>query len=203
MISNSESQIIYKQTSEVLEQWTGRHTQNYYELKHIFQLLNAFTKDQYQGDGLILSLKELGRSWQPVKRLGTLFISLLCLVISVTLVSVLICQKFHFAPQDRFGEVADWACEDQLSGKEHPICHTTNDFYQVLNLPSLNSAISLDKAKIFESLSLSKSLKEVSLCTRPCSAQGKSTSQQLTQSDDSERFQFDDELDTLMPDLDS
>ena len=56
---------------------------------------------------------------------------------------------------------------------------------------------------MFESLSLSKSLKEVSLCTRTCSTQGESTSQQLTQSDDSERFQFDDELDTLMRDLDS
>ena len=57
VISNSESQIIYKQISEVLEQWTGRHTQNYYELKHIFQLLNAFAKDQYQGDELNLVLK--------------------------------------------------------------------------------------------------------------------------------------------------
>ena len=141
---------------------------------------------------LILSLKELGRSWQPVKHLGTLFTSLLCLVISMTLVSVSICQKFPFTPPDRFGEVADWACEDQLSGKEHPIHQTTNDFYQVLNLSSL------DTAKIFESLSLSKSLEEVSLCSRPCSTQGESTSQQLTQSDDSERFQFDDELDTLM-----
>ena len=55
--SNSESQIIYNQISEVLEQWTGRHSQNYYELKHIFQLLNAFAKDQYQGDGLNLVLK--------------------------------------------------------------------------------------------------------------------------------------------------
>ena len=59
----------------------------------------------------------------------------------------------------------------------------------------------MDKAKILESLSLSKSLEEVSLCTRPCSPQGESTSQQLTQSDDSERFQFDDELDTLMQDF--
>ena len=29
VISNSESQIIYNQIWEVLEQWTGRHTQNY------------------------------------------------------------------------------------------------------------------------------------------------------------------------------
>ena len=57
MISNSESQVIYNQISEVLEQWTGRHTQNYYKLKHIFQLLNVFAKAQYQGDGLNLVLK--------------------------------------------------------------------------------------------------------------------------------------------------
>ena len=57
VFSNSESQIIYNQILEVLEQWTGRHSQNYYKLKHIFQLLNAFAKNQYQGDGLNLVLK--------------------------------------------------------------------------------------------------------------------------------------------------
>ena len=50
---------------------------------------------------------------------------------------------------------------------------------------------------------LSKSLDEVSLCARPSSTQGESTSQQLTQSDDSERFQYDDEMDILMQHLDS
>ena len=114
VVSNSESQIIYNQISEVLEQWTGRHSQNYYELKHIFQSLNAFAKDQYQGDGLNLVLKRARMSWQPAKRLGTLFVSLLCLVISVILVSVSTHQKFHFGPPDHFGEVADWECEDQL-----------------------------------------------------------------------------------------
>ena len=152
---------------------------------------------------LILSLKELVMSWQLAKRLGTLFVSLLCLVIFVILVSVSTDPKFHFDPPDHLGEVADWECEDQLSGKEHPIHQTTNDIYQVLNLPSLNSAISTDKAKIFKSWSLSKSLEEVSLCSRPCSTQSKSTSQQLTQSDDTERFQFDYEMDTLMQNLDS
>ena len=38
-----DSQVICKQISEVLDQWTGRRTQNYFELKHIFQLLNAFS----------------------------------------------------------------------------------------------------------------------------------------------------------------
>ena len=75
VVSNSESQIIYNQISEVLEQWTGRHSQNYYELKHIFQLLNAFAKDQYQGDGLNLVLKRAGdvlaaskTSWNFVRK---------------------------------------------------------------------------------------------------------------------------------------
>ena len=57
VVSSSEFRVIYDQISEVLEQWTGRHTQNYYELKHIFQLLNAFAKDQYHGEGLNLVLK--------------------------------------------------------------------------------------------------------------------------------------------------
>ena len=57
VISNSESQVINNQILEVLEQWTGRHTQNYYKLKYIFQFLNVFAKDQYQRDGINLVLK--------------------------------------------------------------------------------------------------------------------------------------------------
>ena len=34
-MSNTESQLICNQISEVLEQWSGRRTQNYFELKHI------------------------------------------------------------------------------------------------------------------------------------------------------------------------
>ena len=41
------------------------------------------------------------------------------------------------------------------------------------------------------------------MCARPSSTQGEPTSQQLTQSDDSERFQHDDEMDILMQHLDS
>ena len=50
---------------------------------------------------------------------------------------------------------------------------------------------------------MSKSLDEVNLCARPTSIQGEPTSQQLTQSDDSERFHYDDEMDILMQHLDS
>ena len=69
-------------------------------------------------------------------------------------------------------------------------------------MPSLNDDIVLDKTKIFKSLLLSKSLVEVNLCNRPSSTQGESTSVQFTQTDDSQRFQFDDEMDMLIQDLD-
>ena len=55
---NPDAQIICRQISEVLQQWTGRHTQNYFELKHISQLLNAFSEDRYQGSGLCLVLRK-------------------------------------------------------------------------------------------------------------------------------------------------
>ena len=54
---DSDSQVICKQISDVLEQWTGRHTQNYFELKHIFQLWNAFSAERYHGNGLNLVLQ--------------------------------------------------------------------------------------------------------------------------------------------------
>ena len=57
VIPNSDSQVIYKQISDVLEQWTGRHTQNYFELKYVSQLLNAFSEDHYQRNGLNLVLQ--------------------------------------------------------------------------------------------------------------------------------------------------
>ena len=148
--------------------------------------------------------RELERSWLLVKRLGTFrFVSLLFLAISVTLGFVLIRQKFHFVPPDHFGEVADLECGVQLSEKGHLNHRTTNSLHEVLNVSSLNSAISLDKSKILKNLLLSKSLDEETLCARPSSTQGEPTSQQLTQSDDSERFQYDDEMDILMQHLDS
>ena len=62
--------------------------------------------------------RELERFWQLVKRLGTLFVSLLFLVISLTLGFVLIHQKFHFVPLDHFGEAADLECEVHLFEKK-------------------------------------------------------------------------------------
>ena len=54
---NSDSQVICKQISNVLDQWTGRRTQNYFELKHIFQLLNTFSAECYHVNGLKLVLQ--------------------------------------------------------------------------------------------------------------------------------------------------
>ena len=111
---------------------------------------------------------------------------------------VLTHQKFHFAPPDHFREVADLECRVQLSGEGHLNHQTTNSLHKVLNVSSLDSAISSDKSKILKNLLLSKSLDKVNLCARPTSTQGEPTSQQLTQSDDSERFHYDDEMDILM-----
>ena len=57
VIPNPDAQIICKQIAEVLQHWTGRRTQNYFELNHISQLLNAFAEDRYQGNGLRLVLQ--------------------------------------------------------------------------------------------------------------------------------------------------
>ena len=54
---DSDSQVICKQISDVLDQWTGRRAQNYFELKHIFQLFNTFSAERYHGNGLNLDLQ--------------------------------------------------------------------------------------------------------------------------------------------------
>ena len=54
---DSDTQVICKQISDVLEQWTGTRAQNYFELKHIFQLLNTFSAERYHGNGLNLVLQ--------------------------------------------------------------------------------------------------------------------------------------------------
>ena len=161
-----------------------------------------FLKNVIMEMASILFCRELGKSLQPAKRHGTLFVNLLFPVIFATLGFVLIHQKFPFVLPDHFGEAVDLGCEIQSLGKGQINCQTTNDCHQVSNFSSLNSAIALDKSKIFKRLLLSKSLEEVNLCNRASSTQGESTSEQLTQSDDSQRFQFDEEMDMLMQNLD-
>ena len=127
----------------------------------------------------------------------------LFLVIFVILGSVLTHQKFPFALPNHFGKAVDSGCEVQSLEKEQINLPTINNCFQVSNASSLNCAITLDKSKIFKSLSLSKSLEKVNLSNRSSSTQGESTSEQLTQSGDYQRFQFDEEMNTLMQDLDN
>ena len=94
---DSDSQVICKQISDILEQWTGRHTQNYFELKQIFQLLNAFSAERYHGNGLNLVLQRARKvlaasktSWNFVRK-ATVSGDLL-----VILGSVLILTKVSF-----------------------------------------------------------------------------------------------------------
>ena len=72
VISDPNPDVICKQISEVLEQWTGRRTQNYFELKHISQLLNSLSEENYQGNGLNLLLcttREASKtSWNFVRK---------------------------------------------------------------------------------------------------------------------------------------
>ena len=87
--------------------------------------------------------------------------------------------------------------------KSEPTNHQIiNNSFHASSLLSLNDDIVLDKTEIFKSLLLSKSLVEVNLCNRPTSTQGESTSVHFTRTVDSERFQFDDEMDMLMQDFD-
>lgn len=149
---------------------------------------------------LILSFGEPEKSWQPAKRLGTLFVNLLFLVTFVTLVFVSTRQKFLFVPPDHFGEVLDLECVVQLSGKKQAsLTQATHDSFV---FPHLNSLISLNNSEIYRNLNLATSLDDVSLFNRPSSTQGESTSEELTQSDYSERFDFDEEMDMLMRNLD-
>ena len=114
-------------------------------------------------------------------------------------------QKFLFIPPDHFGEAVDLKCGDQLSEKRQAnlFNQTTNESFKFFNFPSLNSAISLNKSEIYKNLTLANSLDDVKLFDRPSSTQGESASGELTQSDDSDRFEFDEEMDMLMQNLDS
>ena len=112
---------------------------------------------------LILSFLELERFWRPVKHLGTLSANLLFLAIFATLVFVLNHQKFLFVPPDHFEEVLDLECGVQLSGKKQAnlVNQTTNESFEFMNFPSLDSLISLEKYEIYKSLTFATSLDDV------------------------------------------
>ena len=57
VVVDSNSEVICRQISEALEQWTGKRTQNFFELKHMFDLLKSFSEEKYNGNGLNLVLR--------------------------------------------------------------------------------------------------------------------------------------------------
>ena len=128
-MSNTGSKLICNQISEVLEQWSGRRMQNYFELKHISQLLKAFSEERYHGNGLNLVLQRARKSLLPVKRHGTLSGKLLFLVIVAILGSVLTHQKFPFVHLDHFGEAVGLGCEVQSLEKEQTNLPTINNCF--------------------------------------------------------------------------
>ena len=60
--SSSELDVLYRQISECLEQWPARKSQNYFELKHHFELLHVLRNENYKGGAFTLISKSQGRS---------------------------------------------------------------------------------------------------------------------------------------------
>ena len=52
--SSSELDVLYRQISECLEQWPARKSQNYFELKHHFELLHVLRNENYKGEAFAL-----------------------------------------------------------------------------------------------------------------------------------------------------
>ena len=50
--SSSELDVLYRQISECLEQWPAKKSQNYFELKHNFELLHILRNENYKGEAV-------------------------------------------------------------------------------------------------------------------------------------------------------
>ena len=50
--SSSELDVLYLQISECLEQWPAKKSQNYFELKHHFELLHILRNENYKGEAV-------------------------------------------------------------------------------------------------------------------------------------------------------
>ena len=48
--SAKEHDVLYRQISECLEQWPAKKSQNYFELKHHFELLHILRSEQYKSE---------------------------------------------------------------------------------------------------------------------------------------------------------
>ena len=76
-ISNSSSDldVLYRQISECLEQWPAKKSQNYFELKHHFELLHILRNENYKGEAVAFISKRAKEglaasktSWSFVKK---------------------------------------------------------------------------------------------------------------------------------------
>ena len=73
--SSSELDILYHQISECLEHWPAKKSQNYFELKHHFQLLHILKNENYKGEAFLVISKRAKEvlaasktSWSFVKK---------------------------------------------------------------------------------------------------------------------------------------
>ena len=73
--SSSELDVLYRQISECLDQWPARKSQNYFELKHHFELLHVLRNENYKGEAYALISKRAKdvlaaskTSWSFVKK---------------------------------------------------------------------------------------------------------------------------------------
>ena len=55
--SSSELDVLYRQISECLEQWSARKSQNYFELKHQLELLHVLRNENDKGEAFALISK--------------------------------------------------------------------------------------------------------------------------------------------------
>ena len=76
-ISNfsSDLDVLYRQISECLEQWPAKKSQNYFELKHHFELLHILRNENYKGEAVAFISKRAKEvlaasktSWSFVKK---------------------------------------------------------------------------------------------------------------------------------------
>ena len=73
--SSSELDVLYHQISECLEHWPAKKSQNYFELKHHFQLLHILKNENYKGEAFSFISKRAKEvlaasktSWSFVKK---------------------------------------------------------------------------------------------------------------------------------------
>ena len=153
-ISNSSSKldVLYRQISECLEQWPAKKSQNYFELKHHFELLYILRNENYKGEAVAFISKRAKKFSPLVKPLGVLLKSQLFLVICVSLVTVLTLPKFLSFRHALFDVVQDWECVVLLSDENHNKLAMKAKFNSLFASLKLNSSCFLSKKRISDCL---------------------------------------------------